>query len=88
MTPRVEEIMEALRGCRTIGAVNAVAKAVGGEVYDMMQDPVLYTMAHQIRNLAEYRRMCIRNGWTPPGHAVPVALGAGDQAQTSKESLR
>lgn len=63
MTPRVEEIKAALRACRTVGAVNAVAKASGPEVQDMMESPTLYTMAHQIRNLAIYRRMCIERGW-------------------------
>jgi hypothetical protein len=71
MTVDPDAMKDALRACRTVAAVDACVRTIGAQVADMEADPVLYPIAAQIKNLAAYRRLCIRNRWTPQGHAEP-----------------
>lgn len=63
MTPLVDEIKGKLNAARSVGEVNAVARAYGAAVADMDNDPVLYTMAIHIRNLARYKRFLFTGEW-------------------------
>lgn len=71
MTEEVERIKAALRRCRSIQAVNLTARHYAGAVADLArQGGDMAVMAIQIRNLAAYRRLCIRNGWATSGEGA------------------
>ena len=56
MTPKVEEIKEALRACTKVPEVNSCALHYAAEVAAMEADPEMRVMAIQIKNLAAWRR--------------------------------
>ncbi|AGH16027.1 hypothetical protein DVVG_00041 [Dunaliella viridis virus SI2] len=65
LTPgNIDHALNRLRACRTIEQVNAAARELGPFVQDLAEDPIHYPRAHHIRNLAAYRRLSIRKGWT------------------------
>ncbi len=58
MTPKVEEIKDALRNCTKVPEVNSCARHYAQDVAALAgdPDPDLRVMALQIRNLAELKR--------------------------------
>lgn len=58
---RGESLMDRLRACKTIEAVNATVREIAPAVTALAaEDP---QGAHHVRNLAAYRRLCISKGW-------------------------
>ncbi|MBY6055351.1 hypothetical protein [Leisingera daeponensis] len=59
MTPRIEAIKDAFRGCTSVPEVNACAKDHGEEVSALKADPATRVGAIQIENLAAYKRLVL-----------------------------
>lgn len=59
MTPRIEAIKAAFRGCSNVPEVNACARDHESEVAALDADPKTRVFAIQIRNLAAYRRLVL-----------------------------
>lgn len=61
----VDEIKSALYRAPDIASVNATAVHYKADVLALEQshDPTNHVFAIQIKNLAAYRRLCIREGW-------------------------
>lgn len=59
----VEAALDMLRQAKTIEQVNARARALSGFVQLLDESPTLHVRAIHIRNMAQYRRLCISKGW-------------------------
>lgn len=56
---RTKELKDMLRGCKTVAEVNETVNKIASEV---AKHPDIVGVIH-IKNLAQYRRICIENGW-------------------------
>lgn len=62
---QIKSIKRKLYACETIEQVNAIAKGCGDFVADLSDDPVFYVHGLHIKNLAQYMRLRLREGWGP-----------------------
>lgn len=58
----IELVLARFRACKTIEQVNAAAKDTSHFVQDVSESGRFSVRAIHIRNLAAYRRLCIRKG--------------------------
>lgn len=62
---QITRIKDALMAAETVEQVNAIAKLNGDFIADLAESPVYYVHALHVRNLAQYMRMRLREGWGP-----------------------